>query len=115
MQGRLSEATGCNIFLRHGDRLSTPRSGILVGITRATVLDLAAELGYAADETDLQLYDAYTADEIFICSTAGGLLPVTGIDGRTVGSGKPGPVFMALRDAYGAMIESPLHGTAVFE
>jgi len=115
MQGRLSEATGCNIFLRHGDRLSTPRSGILVGITRATVLDLAKELGHMAEETDLQLYDAYTADEIFICSTAGGLLPVTGIDGRVVGDGKPGPVYAALQAAYTAMIESPLHGTAVFD
>ena len=115
MQGRVSEATGCNIFLRHAERLSTPRTGILVGITRATVLDLAKELGYAAEETDLQLYDAYTADEILICSTAGGLLPITGIDGRIVGDGKPGPVFASLRDAYNAMIESPLHGTPVFE
>ena len=115
MQGRVCEATGCNIFMRHGDRLSTPRSGILVGITRATVMELAQELGYAAEETDLQLYDAYTAEEIFICSTAGGLLPIVGIDGRTVGDGKPGGAFGALRDAYNAMIESPRHGTPVFE
>jgi branched-chain amino acid aminotransferase len=114
MNGHLSEATGCNIFLCHGERLTTPRSNILVGITRNTVLELAADLGHPASEADLQLYDAYTADEVFICSTAGGLLPIVGIDGRMVGDGKPGRVFAALRDAYGALIESPKYGTDVF-
>jgi branched-chain amino acid aminotransferase len=114
LRGQISEATGCNIFLRHGKRLSTPRSGILAGITRETVMELAAAAGHELVETDLQLYDAYTADEIFICSTAGGLLPVVAIDGRTVADGKPGPVFARLRDAYESLIESPQHGTPVF-
>jgi branched-chain amino acid aminotransferase len=114
-RGLISEATGCNIFLLHGKRLSTPRGGILLGVTRDTVMELAVPLGFEVSETDLQLYDAYTADEIIICSTAGGLLPVVGIDGRTVGTGKPGAAFSQLRDAYDALIESPQCGTPVLD
>ncbi|HMN80118.1 MAG TPA: aminotransferase class IV [Burkholderiaceae bacterium] len=114
-RGCIAEATGCNIFLRHGRRLSTPRTGILMGITRETVMELAAARGYQVSEADLELYDAYTADEILICSTAGGLLPVVGIDGRTIGQGAPGRAFAELRNDYAALIESPEHGTPVFD
>ncbi len=112
-QGRLCEATGCNIFVVHGRRLRTPSHDILAGITRETVFELASELGFAAEAAELQLYDAYTADEIIICSTAGGLLPVVGIDGRTTPTGKPGPVFEALNRAYQALVASDRHGTPV--
>lgn len=113
MQGRICEATGCNIFLRHGQRLRTPRHDILAGITRATVFELAPGAGLTAEEAELQLYDAYTADEIFICSTAGGLLPVVAIDGRAVGDGKPGPAFTTLHKAYDVLVSSPEHGTDI--
>lgn len=112
-QGRLCEATGCNIFVVHGSRLRTPRHDILAGITRETVFELAAELTLPAEEAELQLYDAYTADEIILASTAGGLLPVTGVDGRKTPSGKPGPVFEMLRDAYHKLIASDRWGTPV--
>ena len=112
--GRLCEVSGCNLFVRQGPRLRTPQRNVLAGITRATVLELASPLGYDASEGDLELYDAYTADELFICSTAGGLLPVTRLDGRVIGAGKPGAAFRALREAYQSLIESDTYGTPVF-
>lgn len=113
LSGRVCEATGCNIFVRHGQRLRTPRHDVLAGITRATVMEMAAAHGYAASEDDLELFDAYTADEIVICSTAGGLLPVVAIDGRAIGTGRPGSAFAALSAAYWRLAESAEHGTPV--
>jgi branched-chain amino acid aminotransferase len=109
--GRLCEAAGWNILLRHGKRLRTPRHDILFGITRETVMEIAPQAGLVASEDDLTLYDAYTADEMLLCSTAGGVLPVSSIDGRPVGEGRPGPGFEALHRAYDALISSPTHGT----
>lgn len=113
--GQLCEATGCNIFLVKDRKLRTPRRDILRGITRDAVFDLAAPLGYEAEEADLELYDAYIADEIVICSTAGGLLPVSKLDGRAIGAGRPGPVFSALSGAYRALIEDPAQGVPYLE
>jgi branched-chain amino acid aminotransferase len=113
LRGRVCEATGCNVFTVHGTRLRTPRHDVLAGITRETVLELSSEAGLAAEQSEIELYDAYTADEVFICSTAGGILPVVEIDGRTIGAGNPGPAFRALRAAYEALISSPRYGTAI--
>lgn len=115
LHGHISEATGCNVFLRHGTRLSTPRNDILAGITRETVIELAPSSGYQVAESDLQLYDAYTADEIFICSTAGGLLPVVEIDGRQVGGGVPGEAYRELAAAYDVLISSDVSATPIPE
>lgn len=107
LDGHLCEATGCNIFLVRDRRLLTPCRDILFGITRAAVIEIAPRLGFAVEEGDFGLYDAYTADEIFVCSTAGGLLPVRAIDGRKVGDGAPGPAFATLRAAYADLINAP--------
>lgn len=112
-RGHICEATGCNIFLRHGTCLSTPYRDILVGVTRETVLELAPSKGYQTAERDLQLYDAYTAEEVFICSTAGGLLPVVEIDGRQIGDGVPGDAHRELASAYDALISSDTFATPV--
>ena len=111
--GRICEVSGCNVFVLHGTRLRTPRHNILRGITRESVIEIAPALGFAAEEADLALYDAYTADEIIICGTAGGLLPVVQIDGRGIGGGRPGPAFAALAGAYQQLLASPQHGTEV--
>lgn len=113
LRGRISEATGTNVFLVNGSRLRTPQHDILAGVTRATVMELAAELGYSVEVGDLELYDAYNAEEIFLCSTAGGLFPVRELDGRSIGSGKPGPVFAKLSQAYQDLIASDRYGTAI--
>lgn len=114
MHGRICEATGTNVFFVHGRHLRTPRHDILFGITRGSLIELAREQGFTVDETDLELYDAYTADEVLICGTAGGLLPVAGIDGRVIGAGKPGPIFAALHGAYQNLIASDRYGTEIF-
>jgi branched-chain amino acid aminotransferase len=111
--GRICEVSGCNIFVLHGARLRTPRHSILRGITRESVMEIAPSQGFTVEEADLELYDAYTADEIIICSTAGGLLAVVHIDGRVVGSGKPGAAFARLSAAYVRLLGSPKYGTDV--
>jgi branched-chain amino acid aminotransferase len=113
MHGRICEATGCNVFVAHGNKLRTPRHDILFGITRESVIELARERGLAVEEAELELYDAYTADELFICGTAGGLLPVVAVDGRKISSGRPGPIFHALDKAYRELLASDRYGTPV--
>lgn len=113
IRGRICEATGCNVFVVHGRKLLTPRHDILAGITRETVIELAQEANFAVEERDLELYDAYTADELLICSTAGGILPAVDLDGRTIGTGAPGPLFKRLHDAYQALVASDRYGTAI--
>jgi branched-chain amino acid aminotransferase len=99
-RGLLTESRGANVFLVRAGTLYTPQSGILEGITRATVFEIAAELGIPAAERDLTPYDLYTADEAFLCSTAGGIYPIAEVDGRRVGTGTLGDLTARLRDRY---------------
>ena len=93
-QGFVAECTGDNIFLVHGGTLLTPgpNAGILEGITRQVVIELAGELGLPFHEADLTQYDLYIAEECFLTGTAAEIIPVVRIDGRTIGDGKPGPI-----------------------
>ena len=99
-RGLLTESRGANVFLVRGGALYTPRGGILEGITRETVFEIATELGIPAEERDLTPYDLYTADEAFLCSTAGGIFPVVEVDGRMVGSGSLGSITQRVRERY---------------
>jgi branched-chain amino acid aminotransferase len=99
-RGLLTESRGSNVFLVRAGRLYTPTSGILEGITRETVFEIATEFGIPAAERDLTPYDLYVADEAFLCTTAGGIIPIAEADGRRVGTGQPGPVTMRLHDRY---------------
>jgi branched-chain amino acid aminotransferase len=99
-RGLLTESRGANVFLVRGGALYTPRSGILEGITRETVFEIAAELGHPAAERDLTPYDLYTAEEAFLCSTAGGIFPIATADGRAVGAGGLGPLTRRIRERY---------------
>lgn len=100
--GNLSEGRGSNIFLVQNGRLRTPAERfILPGISRATAIDLAHAAGIEVEETDLDLFDAYTADEGFITSTSFCICPIGTINGRRVGpSVLPGLVTKRLMDAY---------------
>ncbi len=100
--GHVAECTGDNIFLiRHG-RLTTPPAwaGILLGITRGTVIDLARGAGLSVAEDNMTLFDVYTADECFLTGTAAEVIPVRSVDGRIIGSGEPGPVTRSLMKAF---------------
>lgn len=88
--GNLTEAPGCNVFLVKDDVLKTPATGCLEGITRQTVFDLAAELNLGVDVATLPAQELIDADEAFLTSTAGGIMPVAFVNGRSLG-GRNGP------------------------
>ena len=96
----VTEGPGFNVFAVKDGRLTTPARGVLLGITRRTVLELCAELGLPAEERRLPAEALRQADEAFITSTAGGIMPVTRVDGRPLSDGRPGPITGRLRDLY---------------
>jgi len=101
-RGNLAEGIGSNIFLVRQGTLYTPREQlVLAGISRETVIDLARQAGLAVVEQDLDLFDAYTADEAFLTSTSLCICPVRSVNDVVIGDGRvPGPVTRQLIDAY---------------
>lgn len=111
--GNLTEGPGFNLFALIGGRLVTPRSGVLEGITRKTVIELAREAGWPVEFVSLPAADLARAEEVFLTSTAGGVIAVSRIDGRPVGDGRPGPVSGRIRELYWAAHEDPKYTTPV--
>lgn len=107
-RGEVAECTADNIFMVRDGILATPapHCGILQGITRQTVLELAAAEGIVARETVLTRFDLYTADECFMTGSGAEIVPVVRIDGRTIGSGLPGEVTEKLRLAFKRLVGS---------
>ena len=101
-QGRVAECTADNLFFYAGGVLKTPdlMNGALPGITRATVLELGAEMGMPTEEGNYGLHDLYNADEVFLTGTGAEIMPVIAVDGRSVGTGKPGPVTQRLLEGF---------------
>jgi branched-chain amino acid aminotransferase len=97
-QGNVLEGSTSNVFAVFGQKLVTPPgdAAILLGITRARVLGLAAELGLAIEERPLSLSELCAADEAFITSTIREIVPVVQVDRRTIGTGRPGPTTLSL-------------------
>ena len=98
--GNLVEGPGFNVFVREGNHVITAARGVLEGVTRMTILELLAREGVEVRLQALPADTARGADEAFITSTAGGVMPVTRIDGRPVGDGKPGALTARLNQAY---------------
>jgi branched-chain amino acid aminotransferase len=100
--GNLCEGRGNNIFMVSGGVLRTPRERyVLPGISRQTVIELAAKEGIPFEEGDYDLYDAYNADEFFVTATSFCICPVRSLNGSVFGDGKvPGPVTARLMKAY---------------
>jgi len=90
--GYVAECTGDNIFIIKKNAISTPSHGRLKGITRDTILELAKKNKYEATERSITRHEIYTADECFLTGTAAEIIPVVRVDGRLIGTGKPGPV-----------------------
>ncbi|MEO1494472.1 MAG: aminotransferase class IV [Pseudomonadota bacterium] len=106
MSGNLNEGLGSNIFLVEDGQIRTPREKfVLPGVSRQTAIELAGELGIACTEDDLDLYDAYNADEAFITSTSLCICPVASINGVKMPEGPYGPVTQNLVDAYRALVD----------
>ena len=104
-KGEVAECTGDNIFIVHHGVLRTPPrdAGILEGITRNTVMDLARQSGISVEETTMTRHDVYIADECFLTGTAAEIVPVVSLDGRPIGTGKPGPMTRDLLAKFRAL------------
>ncbi len=111
--GHVAECTGDNIFIVRNGKLETPpiSAGALNGITRGVVFELAAKMGIPVIEPDLTRYDLVTADECFLTGTAAEIVPVATIDGRPVGTGKPGTLTLKLTAEFRKLTCS--EGTAI--
>lgn len=105
-KGEVAECTGDNIFIVRGDRLITPPidAGILEGITRNTVIDLARENGIEVAEEAMTRHDIFVADECFLTGSAAEVIPAVKLDGRVIGDGKPGPMTQKLNAAFRAFV-----------
>jgi branched-chain amino acid aminotransferase len=107
------EGPGFNVFAVKDGKISTPFRGVLEGITRRTVVELAAGHGIPLEARGVPAGEVREADEVFVTSTAGGIMPVTKVDGEPVGDGTPGPVTLRLRDAYWELHRDPRFVTPV--
>lgn len=106
LAGNLTEGLGSNIFLVQDGALATPREQmVLSGISRETVIDLARDLGLTVVEKDLDLYDAYNADEAFLTSTSLCVCPISSVNGAPIGGAIPGPVTRQLGEAYARLVD----------
>jgi len=103
--GYVAECTGENLFLvRNGRIYTSPRAGILEGITRDTLIALAGDLGYAVTEEPISRDQLYIADEVFVCGTAAEVVALREIDFRTIGAGKMGPVTKTLQVEFDKLV-----------
>ncbi len=111
-RGFLAEGMGSNVFLVKDGVLYTPKSQyVLAGVSRQTVIELAAELKLRLVEDDLTPYDAFTADEAFITSTSFCICPVRSFNGKTVDTGQvPGPITKQLTEAYSDLVDCDFVG-----
>jgi branched-chain amino acid aminotransferase len=111
--GYISEGSGDNIFVvKNGEIITPPTLNNLRGITRVVVLEIAASLGITVKEQNLGYYDMYSADEVFVTGTAAEVGPIVLIDGRSIGSGKPGPITRQLMAAFKSVTER--EGTPIY-
>jgi len=103
--GHVAEASGMNLFVVRRGVLTTPPAwaGILRGVTRDIVLEIAPAAGLAVREEPINRYDVYTADEAFLTGTAAEIVPIRSLDGRQIGAGPIGPVTRALMDRFRAL------------
>ncbi len=93
-QGFVAEATADNVFIVHKGEMLTPSSsqGALKGVTRGAIVDIARELGIPLREADLTRYDLWCSDECFLTGSGAEVIPVVKLDGRSIGTGRPGPI-----------------------
>ena len=114
-QGYVAECTGDNLFIVKNGQMSTPHlnSGILEGVTRAVVFELAEKLEIRTMECELTKYDIYTADECLLTGTAAEVIPAVQLDRRLIGNGQPGPVTLKLIESFRELTRTT--GTPIYE
>ncbi|WP_370572258.1 branched-chain-amino-acid transaminase [Methanomethylovorans sp.] len=112
--GYLSEGSGDNIFIiKNGKVYTPPTINNLKGITRATAIELLEEMNMPVSVENLGMFDLYTADEIFVTGTAAEAAPLVKVDGRAIGTGKPGPITKKMIEAFEVITQNT--GTPIFE
>jgi branched-chain amino acid aminotransferase len=106
-KGEVAECTGDNVFvLKHGELRTPPiDAGILEGVTRNAVIELARKAGITVKEMVLTRHDVFTAEELFLTGTAAEIIAVVKCDGRVIGNGKPGPVTKRLRELFKELVK----------
>ncbi|HSS63235.1 MAG TPA: aminotransferase class IV [Gammaproteobacteria bacterium] len=112
--GNVTEGRGWNLFALFGGELISPDSGVLEGITRQTVMELCEQSNLKARLGRIPGENLHKADEIFMASTAGGLIPINAVDGTIIGDGAAGPVTRRLRQRYWALHDDPRYTTRVY-
>ena len=115
IRGYVSEGAGDNVFIiRRGSLITPPvHAGVLEGVTRLVVMEIARKLGIEVAEKDITIHELYNAEEAFITGTGGEIQPLTEIDGRTVGAGKPGPITQKILEEFKREITRPEAGYPV--
>ena len=111
--GNVVEGAGFNVFVISQGTIASPSSGVLEGITRKTVLEIAEAMGCPVELRQVPANEVRDADEVFVTSTAGGVVPVTRVDDKAVANGTPGAMTLAIRDKYWELHCSPVHATQV--
>jgi branched-chain amino acid aminotransferase len=111
--GTVTEGPGFNVFVVRNGALATPARGMFEGITRRTVMEIAEALQMRVEVRGVQAREVAEADEIFISSTAGGIMPVVNYEGRPVGDGRPGALTRRIEELYWARHEEPALSTSV--
>jgi branched-chain amino acid aminotransferase len=107
------EGPGFNVFAVTRGSLVTPREGVLHGITRMTTMEIAETLGHRVQQRELPLAELLAADEAFISSSGGGIMPVTCVNESPIGDGEPGPITQQLADTYWAWHQLPKYSTPI--
>ena len=109
----MSEGPGFNVFCVRDGRVTTPHGTVLEGITRLTVRELCAELGIQYAHARITPDELRDADEVFLSSTAGGVLPISRVDDRVLSNGRPGPITTRIRERYWQWHAEGRHATPV--
>ncbi len=105
-EGYVAEASGENVFMvRDGILRTTPLSSVLPGITRASIITIAKNLGYSVEEERFTRDELYIADEVFFTGTAAEITPVREVDDRKIGKGRPGPVTKSLQSKFFEIVQ----------
>jgi len=111
--GNVTEGPGFNVFCITNGVVATPVRGGLDGVTRMSVLELCEELGLPLEVRAVSAQEFRDADEIFTCTTAGGIMPATRIDGRILGNDRAGPISMRLKETFWNKRADGWHGTEI--
>ena len=112
-EGNVTEGPGFNIFIVHNGVIETPDTGVLEGITRKTVMEIAASLNVRLHEGPISAERVASADEVFLSTSGGGVIPVTRVNNQAIGDGSPGPTTWRVRDIYWQWHDDPSYSTPI--